>query len=163
MDGGIESRLTSSSFVCARVVPRLWRVAPDSVASVAKDSVLLRTIESVFHCTVVRWRHAATRRRIRAVVDGPLAPVAQRVRLGGWLALSAATTRVLLAGISDLAAPPGVGLVWVAVIPFAAACILKPQAVIAAWQARWIRVPTGLHANAQRRERSQEAPTPVSV
>ena len=163
MDSGIESRLTSSSFLYSRVVFRLWQTAPDSVVSLANDSVLLRTIEHVFQRTVADWRDVTTRHRVRAVVDGALAPTAHRVRVASWLALSAATTHAVLVGISALAAPPAAGLGWIAIVPFAAACILKPQAVIASWQARRLRVPTGLRANAQRQERSQGAPNQESV
>ena len=163
MDSGVESRLTRSSFLCGRVVPRIWRTAPDAVVPLANDSILLQTIEHIFQIMALGWRAVTSRHRVRAILDGPFAPAADRVRLGGWLVLSAATTHVLLVGISDLVAPPAAGLGWVAVVPFAAACILKPQAVIAAWQARRLRVPIRLRASAQRQERCQAAPSRESV
>lgn len=105
----------------------------DDAVAVVGNSWIARTVERCFNLVPFAWRTSATRAWLEASLGTPHSRVAESVRLAGWAGLSAIIVHVLLVGIGDLLQPPMGGLIWLAAVPLALACIRAPQAVLAAW------------------------------
>ena len=130
------SASAESSVVMAQLAPRNWRSGSDRVATLADRSSLFHTIDRFFERITVAWRKSVIAVRLGTILHVASNLDAQRVRLIGWTAFMAATTHIVLVGIDVLVADTAAGLGWVAALPFALACICRPEAVIAAWQSR---------------------------
>ena len=102
-------------------------------AAIASRSRLLRMLEQFFEGVLAAWRSSAMRARGAAIVRGPGTGAPHFVRMGGWAALSAAVVHIALTGVESLFAPPMSGVGWIAVIPLAVVCIIRPDAVVVAW------------------------------
>ena len=135
-ESALLSASAKSSVVMARLLPRNWRSASGRVATLADRSSLFRTIDRCFERVTVAWRKSVIGVRLDTILHGASNLDAQRVRLIGWTAFMAATTHIMLIGIDALVADTAGGLGWVAALPFALACICRPEAVVAAWQSR---------------------------
>jgi len=122
---------SASSVVMARLISEGWRFEPDRVVTVADRSRLLQAFEQLFERSVRAWQASATRTRVEKTLNA--APPAARVRLAGWMGFGAAATHIWLVGI----AAAGVG--WIAAVPFALACIWRPEAILAASKASRLR------------------------
>ena len=114
-----------SSLVMRRMVPAVASPAGGQRGTVANGSRLLHYVEGLLDRAASAWRRSSVRTGLEtAFNESP----ASRVRLGGCVGVAAAITHTALVGIGS------VGFGWIAAVPFAAACVWRPEAVIAAWQ-----------------------------
>lgn len=127
---------SESSLVMTRLVRRIWRSGPGRVGTLVDGSRLLRTIERFFERAAVAWHDSAITVGLGTLLNTAFSLDVHRVRLMGWIAFMAATTHIVLVGIDALVAHTAAGLGWVAALPFALACMSRPEAVLAAWHNR---------------------------
>ena len=111
-------------------------------------SWLISAIERFFESVIEAWQTSAVKSRLAAAVASSRSRGGHAVQLAGWAALGAAATHIGLVGIGQLMNPPMAGMGWIAAVPFAVACIWKPEAVVAAWRASrtrsaWLLPPSG--------------------
>jgi hypothetical protein len=109
--------------------------------ALAEGSILLRTLDGLFAVAGQHWHISSTRRRLNAFLRGDEDRDERVVWLAGWMALSAVATRAAILGFSGLLGAPASGLGWLVAVPFAAAAILKPAAVLKAWR-QWRSRPS---------------------
>lgn len=133
-----KTSLSRSSVIMAMLRPRVPEAAASAAVGIANGGVLVRMIDRLFRMAGEGWRTAWLRAAINRVPSGDLSDREHAVWLGGWVALSAIATRILLVGLDGLLDPPPLGLGWLAAAPFAVACVVKPAAVVTAWR-QWRR------------------------
>lgn len=133
-DRAIASRARrSSSVLLTRLMPATSGPASGRVATIA-DGSLLGGIERFFERSAVALQESVTKHTLEASLSSTRSLEAQRVGLAGWFALGAATTHILVSGIGALVAGSWAGAGWLVAIPFSLVCILRPEAVVAAWR-----------------------------
>ena len=106
--------------------------------ALVRASRLVRAAEGAIDRCAAAWQASLTYRRLVSVIVSPHDSPATRVRRAGCMAISAAATHGAFVGIERLEAAPGSGVGWFCWAVFAAACVVRPDAVVAAWnRSRW--------------------------
>lgn len=139
----IKRRTLSRAFGDSTIVMTRWKSGPrlsDGAGNVlVNSSGLVWLLERLFGFGAAGWRASISRRLFGQLLESLSRSKTVRIRLIGWSFFGAISTKFFMEGMPAILTVPTMGLGWIIAIPCAAACILKPDAVVAAWDRSGIR------------------------
>lgn len=119
-----------------RIAP-IQRPPADDVGTVVAGSRLLRTIDRLCGLFTAAWLDSALKKHVDLSWNAQ--DTVDRVRAGGWVAVSAVAAHFFLIGVPGMMASPAPALGWCAAGVLGLACILRPRAVVTAWRESAVR------------------------
>ena len=139
----IKRRTLSRAFGDSTIVMTRWKLGPrlsDGAGNaLVNSSGFVWLLERLFGFGAAGWRTSISRRLFGQLLESLSRSHAVGIRLIGWIFFGAITTKFFMEGMPAILTVPTMGLGWIIAIPCAAACILKPTAVLAAWERSGIR------------------------